>query len=55
MEICEGSESGEFGEKIFIFKFTLKKEKKRKLHGGPWHFNNSLIVLTEPIGLGDFK
>ncbi|KAH9735309.1 zinc knuckle protein [Citrus sinensis] len=43
------------GENIFIFKFASEGEKKRILHGGPWHFNNWLMVLTEPTGIGDIK
>ena len=29
MKICKGSESGEHGENIFIFKFASEGEKKR--------------------------
>ncbi|KAK9229667.1 hypothetical protein WN944_022631 [Citrus x changshan-huyou] len=43
------------GENIFIFKFASEGEKKRIIHGGPWHFNNWLMVLTEPTGVGDIK
>lgn len=43
------------GENIFIFKFASEEEKKRILHGGPWHFNNSLMVLVEPTGVGNIK
>ncbi|KAH9649686.1 hypothetical protein KPL70_026078 [Citrus sinensis] len=43
------------GENIFIFKFASEGEKKRILHGGPWHFNNWLMVLIEPTGVGDIK
>ena len=43
------------GEKIFIFRFASEGEKKRILHGGTWHFNNSLMVLTKPTGVGNIK
>ncbi|KAH9802979.1 hypothetical protein KPL71_001599 [Citrus sinensis] len=43
------------GENIFIFRFASEGEKKRILHRGPWHFNNSLMVLTEPTGVGNIK
>ena len=42
----EGVKVESMGENIFIFKFALEGEKKRILRGGPWHFNNSLMVLT---------
>ena len=42
----EGEKVESMGENIFIFKFALEGEKKRILRGGPWHFNNSLMVLT---------
>ena len=43
------------GDNIFIFKFASKSEKKRILFGGPWHFDRSLMVVTEPMGIGDVK
>lgn len=43
------------GENIFIFKFASEEEKKRILHRGPCHFNNSLMVLVEPTGVGNIK
>lgn len=41
------------GDNIFIFKFGNEVDKKRILAGGPWHFNQSLIVLKEPNGIGE--
>ncbi|KAK9174640.1 hypothetical protein WN944_029677 [Citrus x changshan-huyou] len=35
------------GGNRFIFHFHSNIDKKRVLRGGPWHFNNSLIVLEE--------
>lgn len=43
------------GENIFIFKFASYEENRRILHGGPWHFNNSLMVLVEPTSVGNIK
>ena len=36
------------GDNIFIFKFGDEVEKMRIIAGGPWHFNQALIVLKEP-------
>lgn len=41
------------GDNIFIFKFGNEMEKKRVLARGPWHFNQALIVLKEPDGIGE--
>ena len=41
------------GENIFLFKFALEADKRRVLIGGPWHFNKALIVLIEPVGIGN--
>lgn len=41
------------GNNIFMFKFDLEADKKRVMGGGPWHFDQALIVLTEPKGIGD--
>ncbi|XP_006485824.1 uncharacterized protein LOC102613298 [Citrus sinensis] len=43
------------GDNIFLFKFASKSEKKRILFGGPWHFDRSLMVVIEPMGIGDVK
>lgn len=43
------------GNNIFLFKFASEEEKKRILMGGPWHFDKALIVLTEPVSIGDIK
>ncbi|KAK9206204.1 hypothetical protein WN943_016477 [Citrus x changshan-huyou] len=43
------------GDNIFLFKFASESEKKRILFGGPWHFDRSLMVVTEPMGIGDAK
>ena len=43
------------GENIFIFKFASEEENSIILYRGPWHFNNSLIVLVEPTGVGNIK
>lgn len=41
------------GDNIFIFKFANAADKKRTMAGGPWHFNEALIVLKEPEGIGE--
>ena len=43
------------GEKFFMFKFGTEEDKKRVFSGGPWHFDNALIVFSEPMGVGDVK
>lgn len=47
VEHCRGN--------IYVFRFDSETEKKRVLNGGPWSFNNSLIVLEEPTGSGDIS
>ncbi|KAL9416875.1 hypothetical protein AB3S75_039958 [Citrus x aurantiifolia] len=42
------------GEKFFMFRFGTE-DKKRVFSGGPWHFDNALIVFSEPKGVGDVK
>lgn len=43
------------GDNIFILTFASESEKKRILYGGPWHFGRSLMVITEPTGVGNIK
>ncbi|KAL9419304.1 hypothetical protein AB3S75_037127 [Citrus x aurantiifolia] len=43
------------GDNVFMFKFGAEADKRSILMGGPWHFNRALIVLTEPVGIGDVK
>ena len=43
------------GENFFMFKFGTAEDKKRVFSGGPWHFDNALIVFSEPKGVGDVK
>lgn len=43
------------GENILLFRFATEEERKRVLMGGPWHFDRALLVLGEPIGIGDVK
>lgn len=43
------------GDNMFIFKFGSEADKRSILVGGPWHFDRALIVLIEPVGIGDVK
>lgn len=43
------------GDNIFLFKFATEEEKKRVFMRRPWHFDISLLVLSEPAGIGDIK
>lgn len=38
---------------IFIFQFGSEVDKQKVLARGPWHFDKALVVLTEPIGMGE--
>lgn len=38
------------GGNIFIFCFQNAEDKERVFHGGPWHYENNLQVLTEYMG-----
>lgn len=42
----------ELGDNIFIFQFGCEADKRKVLAGGPWYFDNALIVMTKPAGLG---
>ncbi|KAH9663933.1 CCHC-type domain-containing protein [Citrus sinensis] len=43
------------GDNVFMFKFGSEVDKRSILVGGPWHFDRALIVLVEPVGIGDIK
>lgn len=43
------------GGNKFIFHFGSTEDRRRVLYGGPWSFDRSLIVLTEPTGIGDIS
>ncbi|KAL9409114.1 hypothetical protein AB3S75_047491 [Citrus x aurantiifolia] len=43
------------GDNIFIFKFGSEADKRSIVVGGSWHFDRALIVLIEPIRIGDVK
>lgn len=36
---------------LFVFQFKAIAERDRVLHGGPWHYNHSMLLLTEYDGL----
>lgn len=40
------------GDNCFIFHFNWEEDKRRILIRGPWHYDNALIVMEEPRGLG---
>lgn len=39
----------------YVFQFKSLEEKIQVFNIGPWNFNNSLITIKEPIGVGDFS
>lgn len=43
------------GDNCFIFYFKSEEDKRRIIVGVPWHYENSLIVLEEPTGVGDLS
>ncbi|KAK3221507.1 hypothetical protein Dsin_008532 [Dipteronia sinensis] len=40
-------------DNIFMFYFKILEDRNRVWQRGPWHFDNCLIVLEKPEGLGD--
>ncbi|KAL5736787.1 hypothetical protein ACOSQ2_031575 [Xanthoceras sorbifolium] len=42
-------------DNIFAFHFQNALDKNRVLAGGPWNFDNSLLILEEPRGWGDIS
>ncbi|TXG51519.1 hypothetical protein EZV62_024043 [Acer yangbiense] len=40
---------------IFTFQFGNTEDKKRIISGGPWCFNDALIVMEEPRGMGNVQ
>ncbi|KAK1589024.1 hypothetical protein Q3G72_029703 [Acer saccharum] len=42
-------------QNIFAFHFSCRDDKDRVLNGGPWSFDDGLIVLEEPEGKGDIS
>ena len=43
------------GSNKFVFHFLLTSDRRRVYSGGPWCFQNKLLVLEEPIGVGDYS
>lgn len=41
----------EYEEGLFIFQFFHKIERQKVLNGGPWYFDNHLVILSQ-IGEG---
>ncbi|CAL1390112.1 unnamed protein product [Linum trigynum] len=33
------------GERLYAFQFFSKEDREKALYGGPWHFDNQLIIL----------
>ncbi|TXG72521.1 hypothetical protein EZV62_001100 [Acer yangbiense] len=40
---------------VFAFHFNNLDDKKKIMAGGPWSFNDALIVMVEPEGKGDIQ
>ncbi|TXG49182.1 hypothetical protein EZV62_025057 [Acer yangbiense] len=51
----EGVEIESVRDNIFTFQFGNMEDKRRIISGGPWSFNDALIVLEEPEGTRDFQ
>lgn len=43
------------GTNQFIFHFVHEEDKRRILTGGPWHYDNALILTVEPKGVGEIS
>ncbi|KAL5575135.1 hypothetical protein UlMin_016834 [Ulmus minor] len=41
------------GSNKFVFHFLSTADRRRVISGGPWCFQNKLLVLEEPTGVGD--
>lgn len=54
-KINQGMSVEQLRDNMYVFHFKSEQEKKRVLNEGPWSFNNSLIVLVEPVGVGDIS
>ncbi|KAL5865350.1 hypothetical protein ACOSQ3_002864 [Xanthoceras sorbifolium] len=42
-------------ENVYAFHFQNMMDRRRVLLGGPWNFDNALLVLEVPTGYGDFS
>ncbi|TXG72737.1 hypothetical protein EZV62_001316 [Acer yangbiense] len=51
----EPFEINAMGRNIFVLRFRNSEDKRRVLSGGPWCFNDSIIALEEPKGMGKFQ
>lgn len=38
----------EVGENLFIFQFRYEEEREMVVSGGPWHFDDHLVVVKKP-------
>ncbi|KAL5570870.1 hypothetical protein UlMin_020467 [Ulmus minor] len=43
------------GSNKFVFHFLSTTDRRRVLLGGPWCYQNKLLVLEEPAGVGDYS
>ncbi|KAL5563989.1 hypothetical protein UlMin_033736 [Ulmus minor] len=43
------------GSNKFVFHFLSIANRRRVFSGGPWCFQNKLLVLKEPMGVGDYS
>ncbi|KAL5574765.1 hypothetical protein UlMin_016464 [Ulmus minor] len=43
------------GSNKFVFHFLFTADRRRVISGGPWCFQNKLLVLEEPTGVGDYS
>lgn len=49
----EGKSIESLEDNKFICFFTINEDKRRIMAEEPWHYDNSLLVLEEPKGIGD--
>ncbi|KAL5739724.1 hypothetical protein ACOSQ2_028904 [Xanthoceras sorbifolium] len=49
----QGVEIEVIQEKVYAFHFRNQSDRMRVLAGGPWNFNNALLILQEQKGAGD--
>ncbi|TXG57565.1 hypothetical protein EZV62_015394 [Acer yangbiense] len=54
-KLMEGVEVEVVTSIVFAFHFQLDEDRRKVLAGGPWSFDDALIVLEEPTGKGAIR
>ncbi|XP_050222924.1 uncharacterized protein LOC126673013 [Mercurialis annua] len=43
------------GKNMFVFHFSSTEDRRRVMAGGPWRYQESIIALEVPCGIGDYS